>query len=775
MDRRSKNYSKLEGSGRQRRSPVLLSALAKNEKRINTKEDTKTVKKMWERFLSLALVSALCASLLCIPALADESAATVTLDRTTVYLAVGDSVQLNATVTGDDQSVTWASLTWDVAQVDDNGVVTAVGEGTTNVRVTAADGTATALCKIIVSLALPSYSLRPGASVTPDTSISGSWTSADPSVATVDGSGKVTGKAFGRTYVTVRSGSRSETFSITVGGHIGIDISSWNNAIDWDALKEQGIEYVMIRAGYGWEHTDKRFEENIKGAIASGMPIGIYFYSYAQDVKKAQVEANYCIKLLEPYRDSITLPVAYDLEEYSGMTGQQLTDVAETFCAAVQNAGYHTMVYANGNFFSKMDLSGLSDMGVDYWYAWYPAVPDLQSTRTLKGSSTQASIWQYSSTAVAQGALASGKTDINVLYMPEYLSFSAPKVTAEYTSGGAQIRWGGSTYAKSYTVYRKSADGDVQTVGTYSGTVHSCTDAKFLPGMGYFVTMDVSDPVDGTRYRSYTGDTVYPAAASFAVKVTAAEGGTAGGGGSFTVGQKAAVTATPAQGYTFAGWYDAAGSKVSSAAEYSFTVTASVTLQARFTKEELPPATATFTDVKDTDWFAEAVYGAVESGLFTGTSDTTFSPRDTMTRGMLVTVLYRQAGTPEASNRNKFVDVSKDAWYAKAVTWAYNNGVVNGTGEKTFSPEAAVTREQMATILKRYSDAMDIEVPETTVGDLSSFADGGEVSSFATEGMRWAVATQLLNGADNRLMPAGKASRAECATILLRWLENGAD
>ena len=730
--------------------------------------------KKWKRVSAWILAVALCASMLCGTVSADEGELSVTLDRKTVYLAVGDSVQLNAVVSNGG-SVTWQSLTWDVAQVDEIGLVTGLSEGQTTVKATAEDGAVSALCTVIVYMAFPSYSLRVGEKATLTASVSGSWVSADPNVAEVDGSGTVTARGFGRTYVTVSDGTDSETFSVTVGGHVGIDISSWNNDIDWNALKEQGIEFVMLRAGYGWEHTDKRFVENIKGAIASGIPFGVYFYSYAKDAEKAQVEANYCIELLKPYRDKITLPVAYDLEEYSDMTGEQLTEVAEVFCTALQAEGYHTMVYANSQFLPKMDLTRFTNLGFDFWYAWYPTVPDLQTVRTVKGSSVKPNIWQYSSSCVVRGALASGKTDINVMYMPEYLDIAAPHTTAENTGSGAQIRWGGSTYATSYTVYRKNADGTEQTVGTYGGTVHTCADAGFLPGMGYYVTMEVSDPIDGTRYKSYTGDVVYPEAAQFTVKATAAEGGSAAGGGTFVVGKTAVVTAKADEGFVFDGWYDAAGSKVSSSAEYRFTVTASVTLQARFTKEKADPVTISFTDVKDSDWFAEAVYGAVESGLFNGTSDTTFSPRETMNRAMLVTVLYRQAGSPEASNRNKFVDVSKDAWYAKAVTWAYNNGVVNGTGEKTFSPDDAVTREQMATILKRYSDAMDIEVPETADGDLSAFSDGASVSSFALDGMRWAVAAQILNGSDHKLMPAGKASRAECATILMRWLESGRD
>ena len=729
--------------------------------------------KTFKRLSAMVLAAALCLSLLCVSALADETETTVQLNQTSLTLAVGDTASLSATVS-DGQGVTWQSLTTSVVSVDAQGKVTALAEGSATIRATTADGSASAICKIEVYMAFPSYSLREGESVTLQSTLSGNvtWSSNNSSIASVSSSGTVTAHDFGRTYIVASNGSETEGFSITVGGHVGIDISSWNGTIDWDALEEQGIEFVMIRAGYGWEHTDARFIENIEGAIAHGMPIGIYFYSYAESAEKAQVEADYCAELLEPYKEHITLPVAYDLEEYSSLTGTQLVEFAEIFCGTLQEAGFHTMVYANGSFFSKMDLSSLSDMGVDYWYAWYATVPNLNSIPTIRGTSSLPSIWQYSSSCVVQGALASGRTDINVLYMPEYLSFSAPVVTAENTSSGARIQWGGSTYASSYTVYRVDASGNTTEVGTYDGTVHSCTDQSFLPGMGYFVTMEISDPIDGTYYRSYTSEAVYPSAARYTVTVSAQEGGSASGGGSFIVGETATVQAAADEGYTFAGWYNAAGERVSSSAEYSFTVTASVALTAHFSAEE--ENVSNFTDVQTDDWYAEAVAYAVENGLFTGTSDTTFSPNGTMTRGMLVTVLYRQAGEPEASNHNKFVDVSADIWYARAVTWAYDNGIVNGTGDKTFSPEEPVTREQIATILMRYSDKMGMDVPETTSGDLSVFGDGDQVSSFALEGMRWAVAAQLINGNErNELNPQGNATRAECATILMRWSESG--
>ena len=726
---------------------------------------------------AMILAAAICFSLLCTPALAGEEKATptVTMSQTSATIAAGDELKLTATVS-DGQAVQWQSLNTNVASVDSNGKVTALAEGKVTIRATTVDGSAYGLCTVNVYMAFPSYSLRSGESVTLQTSVSNpTWSSGDNAIATVSSSGKVTGTGFGRTYITASNGSQRETFSITVGAHVGIDISSWNGTIDWDKLKEQNIEFVMIRVGYGESDTDKKFVQNIEGAIKSGIPFGVYYYSYAKDTAKAGREAAYCLKQLEPYKEYLTLPVAYDLEEYSDLTGAQLVAIAETFCSAVQDAGLNAMVYANGNFFSKMDLSSLNDMGVDHWYAWYPTVPDLNSIHTIRGTSTDPVIWQYSSSCVVEGALAGSSTDINVLYMPEYLTFSAPKVQATQSGGKAEISWGGSTYAKSYTVYRKSASGETTKVGTYSGNIHSCTDSQYTSGAGYYVTMVIHDPIDGTYYKDYTSETVYPETVTetFKVTVSAGEGGTVSGGGTFEAGKTATVKATAKEGYTFSGWYDASGKKVSDKAEYSFTVTADAALTARFEKkeEEKPSVIDTFTDVKATDWYAEAVTYAVENGLFEGTSPTTFSPNSTMTRAMLVTVLYRQAGEPEVSNHNKFVDVSANIWYACPVTWAYNNGIVTGTGEKTFSPNDPLTREQLATILYRYTVTQGKDAPLS--GDLSAFTDAQKISDWAEDGMRWAVGQGILQGkGSNHLEPRGNATRAECATMLMRWLES---
>lgn len=177
--------------------------------------------------------------------------------------------------------------------------------------------------------------------------------------------------------------------------------------------------------------------------------------------------------------------------------------------------------------------------------------------------------------------------------------------------------------------------------------------------------------------------------------------------------------------------------------------------------------TVSFTDVRPTDWYASAVTFAVERGLFQGTSATTFSPNVEMSRAMLVTVLYRLSGAT-ANGTSVFTDVSADAWYAAAVAWAHETGVVQGVSATEFAPSRAVTREQMATILYRYAEA---QAGSGAADALASFTDAAAVSSYAAPAMGWAVEQGLLSGVgSNTLAPRGVATRAQVAAILQRFL-----
>ena len=197
---------------------------------------------------------------------------------------------------------------------------------------------------------------------------------------------------------------------------------------------------------------------------------------------------------------------------------------------------------------------------------------------------------------------------------------------------------------------------------------------------------------------------------------------------------------------------------------YAFDVVNGVTAIARFP----------FTDVAAGTWYYGAAAYAYNNGLFAGMTPTTFAPNATMTRAMLVSVLWRLAGAPAPKAPNTFVDVPDGAWYTDAVTWAAENGVVSGIGGSRFDPSGFVTREQTAEILYNYAHNKGYDV--SARADLTAFPDAASVSGWAEEALSWANAAGLINGTvrdgQTILDPQGSASRAQVAMILMNYVEH---
>ena len=175
-----------------------------------------------------------------------------------------------------------------------------------------------------------------------------------------------------------------------------------------------------------------------------------------------------------------------------------------------------------------------------------------------------------------------------------------------------------------------------------------------------------------------------------------------------------------------------------------------------------------FTDVQPNNWFYDAVQFVHENGIMTGTTATTFAPNATLSRATVATVLYRMAGSPAVTFSPEFSDVAAGRWYTNAVIWAAKNGIVSGIGGGQFAPNADITREQFATMLHRYAAHMDYDM---STGSLDGFPDAGTVSDWAADAMSWAVHHELIQGDGGRLNPRGTATRAQCATILMRLIE----
>lgn len=188
--------------------------------------------------------------------------------------------------------------------------------------------------------------------------------------------------------------------------------------------------------------------------------------------------------------------------------------------------------------------------------------------------------------------------------------------------------------------------------------------------------------------------------------------------------------------------------------------------------EEPKPTVDQFTDVKPQDWYYDSVKAIVAQGLMNGTGETTFSPNLDTSRAMIATILWRLEGSPEPKGALTYADCVADSWYAKAVAWASESGVVKGYGNGDFGPEDPITREQLATMLWRYAQAKDRDVSVGEDTNILSYYDIDQAGEWAIPALQWAVGSGVITGkGDGTLDPAGRATRAEAATMLARYLE----
>lgn len=227
---------------------------------------------------------------------------------------------------------------------------------------------------------------------------------------------------------------------------IGIDVSEHNGALDWAKIKAAGIGFAIIRSGYGVSHTDNYFKRNMEGALAQGIPVGVYHFSYALNAAGAKNEAAFVLKLLEPYKDKINLPVFFDFEydtvSYAKKQGVTLGKEAfnahtVAFCETIKTAGYTPGTYYNLDYLRKyVDINRVGKYV--QWYAQYA------STASAAGWA----IWQYSSSYTIPGC--SGRFDVNVLADASLLAGTTGKYTVGWHNDGK-----GWWYANSTTTYYK--------------------------------------------------------------------------------------------------------------------------------------------------------------------------------------------------------------------------------------------------------------------------------------------------------------------------------
>lgn len=378
------------------------------------------------------------------------------------------------------------------------------------------------------------------------------WSSSAPDIVSVTQEGLATGKRMGQAVITATAENGAyAACTVSCGYYNGMDVSSFNgdytdgedNPVDWERVKNTGIDFAMIRAGYGWENypnqNDNRFVENVQGAVQNAIPFGLYFYSYAQNVQDAQAEAAYLLRELREYipnyTDQLTLPIAYDIEEpqFYTLDPQAVTDIVLAFCNALKAEGFETMVYINNAVANNMELDRIVQNDIGIWYALWPQEPDFSGHMTIGNTDMIPDIWQYASDGSVPGATTDiGTTDLNVIYMASSFSEKdhAPRVTSAVAtgSGDVEICWSKTPGAQSYTVYRAPvtalgvADtGNATEIAHVLGSTQQYTDKTALTGETYYyyITAQVQDSLDAAYTGSLSG-----AAFGQQLQVTAATG-----------------------------------------------------------------------------------------------------------------------------------------------------------------------------------------------------------------------------------------------------------
>ena len=344
-------------------------------------------------------------------------------------------------------------------------------------------------------------------------------------------------------------------------------------------------------------------------------------------------------------------------------------------------------------------------------------------------------------------------------------------------------RWSLNTYSITYDLDGGTASGnpDFYTVESSTITLNppTRTGYTFIGWSGTDLSgsdnLTVTIPTGSIGNRSYTA---HWSLNTYSITYDL-DGGTAfGNPDSYTVESAAITLNEPTKaGYVFTGW---SGTDLVGEDNLTVTIPAGSIGDRRYTAHwEFDPTiiaalnptpNVDFLDVSRVDWFYYDVRYVCENGLMNGTSRNRFSPYGTATRGMLVTILYRMENEPRCFGSAAFSDVKPGAYYEKAVVWASQNNIVSGYTDGTFRPDAPVTREQLASILYRYTlyRGQDVSAGETT--SLTGYGDAQAVSSYALPAMRWACGTGILQGANGKLNPSGLATRAQLAAMLHRYL-----
>lgn len=502
--------------------------------------------------------------------------------------------------------------------------------------------------------------------------------------------------------VTITSPYNGKEYSVMAGYRIthAIDVSKYNNGeeIDWDKVKEDGIESVIVRCAYrgygdaGNLAADSRFEENIEGALAAGLKVGIYIYSQAINTDEAVEEANKCLDLCSDYLDELDLPVVMDVEYANpdgegeggrlfnaGLTRAEQTTVSEAFCKTIEEAGYQAMVYANKSMLSNnMNPSDLTDAGYKIWLARYNSYAGYEDSPYL--------MWQYSSSGSVDGI--SGNVDLDFLYTSTQTDEAPVWNTIEQNNDCVKLSWKMVPGAEGYEIQRSTDKKNWSDLTSLAAAACICyTDSTTEAENQYYYRI--------RTYYTEEGKTVY----GLWSDVT-----------SISVESSVIFEDVDKEAY----YYDAVqwaykNGITSGIDETHFApgkfCTRGQAVTFLWRTEGRPKASSDncpFIDIDPEDYYYDAVLWAYEKGIAAGMDDKHFKPNETVTRGQFVTFIHRTKGKPESSlAASPFKDVPDNEYYTEAVLWAVENEITAGVDADHFAPENNCNRGDVVTFLYR--------------------------------------------------------------------------
>ncbi len=684
----------------------------------------------------------------------------ITLNKTSIDLSVNDSETLTATIKPDDatnKAVNWTSTNTKVATVDANGLVKAVGTGSAEITVTAADECgAIATCEVTVTqpvtkITLNKTSLKIAinksetltATVKPDNASDKAvnWSSTNTKVATVDSAGKVTAVGVGSATITATAADGSgvkATCKVTVTQPV-TKITLNKTSLDLLVNKSETLTATVnpnnaSNKAVKWSSSNTKVATVDANGLVKAVGVGSATIT-ATAADGSGVKATCKVTVTQPVTEITLNKASLNL----------LVNKSETLKATVKpdNASNKAVKWSSSNTkVATVDSAGkVTAVGVGSATITATAADGSGVKATCKVTVTQ---------PVTKITL--NKTSLNLsVNKSETLKATVKPDNATNKA----VNWK-STNTKVATV---DANGLVKAVGAGSATIT----ATAADGSGVKATCEVTVvklvseiTLDKTDIVIHVGEsdtinaTVTPADAS---------------------NKEITWTSTNADAATV----DSTG-KVTAVSAGTATITATATdesgISASATVKVTKLVTDVFDDVKSTDWFVKSVQYVYDHGIMAGTNGgKSFSPNGKLTREQFTQVLYAYEGKPEVTKMSGFSDVDPKAWYAKSVYWAKEKGITGGKPDGTFGVNENISRQDLAVMLYTYAKIKNYDLTKNDTA-LDNFDDKGKVSNYAKDAMKWAVTQGVISGKGNgKVDPIGNATRAECATMIMKLIE----